>query len=1140
MVFYYQPPLNEENWPKGYTVNETHALNEKGEIEAYRPLNVVGSYAVFHSSKKGNEYRAGKAYHIYRPELIDAEGKRAWADLLIENDLLTIILPQEVIDIASYPLVVDPTFGYTGAGASVSACKNAIMGSIFLGAEGTATSMTVFIYSWNVYQANFKTAIYKDSDKGLIPNGATTERNLGPFWAQWETFVFAVNSTVSNVNYWLVGWASSDMDIGYDTGDEDQGTWDSQVYNGFPATLTPDGFNTRKHSIYTNYTVGGGNNPPNAPILTNPANSSRYDPSSQTAFNWTFSDPDGGDTQSAYEFELDDDSGFGSPEIDTGKQSSSNEYHIATLPSSINDYFWRVKTWDQDDAEGPWSSPCRYIIVDRLEIVSVAFSDNRIDVSGSSEARYVLRYDYDNVPFDSSKGTVTGYTWDTEFEWWDKAITGSSEVGTENYDENDIEFTDSTHGLTTIEDDPGADLITDRIAFLVGGFEITDGRINLDANGEWYSELKYEYDGTEVDDGAVSLNVGAMSWDAGQGRWEYLYSKGVVGEETRNITSVSGNTHGITTLNSTVLGDSETIIFDRIVAYWEDVDDPRVNVDSNVEWHVRAVLDYDNHPLVSGDTIGSSWGNLPWDPVNQWFEISHSESTVGDYTISLTTGTEATYDITLFSENITETQVVYDRQKLGLLGVNNSEPIVNEKVELYVISKSDFDNHTLQTGDTLILKDTLETQIPMSYNGTHWIVVLVESEPKAITIDNYHSINEITYGITVLDMNGMNVSITWGEIPNNPPNAPTLTLPLNETYYDPSDYAIFNWTFSDPDENDTQAFYRLVLDNETDFSDLKLDTGKVNSTQPTSNQTLPLYLDGYYWRVKVWDNHDSDGAWSSKRILYVENLTVYDILSNDDRQSLNANVEIKAIIKAVSDSSPITSGTFYLEDETLSHSGEGNWTRPETRSSVGTYKFENVTGAIDYIETISNDNKSVSVIFDEAYTVDLWANKLNFQINETATITAVVKLRYDNHTLQTGDTLKLKDTDGTVYTFTYEEEYWVCYHTEEISVTRNLNTYDSVLESTHGITFLNMNGKSLSLRWGDFVKQKKDKLMYIMIFQSFSLASIIPTVLGASMVFSAYMGDNSKLMKQGKDMFGICFSLSLGCYIISFLMRLSV
>ena len=102
-------------------------------------------------------------------------------------------------------------------------------------------------------------------------------------------------------------------------------------------------------------------------------------------------------------------------------------------------------------------------IWDRFEFVSVATDDTRINIGANFELRYQIRYDFDDVTFDNTKGSITGFTWDVTNSWWDKTVTGSSSVTSTNYDENYVSITDSTYGLTTKQDVAGADIITDRL-----------------------------------------------------------------------------------------------------------------------------------------------------------------------------------------------------------------------------------------------------------------------------------------------------------------------------------------------------------------------------------------------------------------------------------------------------------------------------------------------------------------------------------------------------------------------------------------------------------------------------------------------------------------------------------------------------
>lgn len=137
-VFWYQPPM-------------------KGREE-----HVEGSYAVYHESKrnnnsKGKHYRTGKAFHIYRPWAEDANGNRVWCDINIdeENEELTITVPQDFIDTAIYPILIDPTIGYTSLGATgtlptyanASGDSSTMRGQVYtLSADSTLDSIHVAMY----------------------------------------------------------------------------------------------------------------------------------------------------------------------------------------------------------------------------------------------------------------------------------------------------------------------------------------------------------------------------------------------------------------------------------------------------------------------------------------------------------------------------------------------------------------------------------------------------------------------------------------------------------------------------------------------------------------------------------------------------------------------------------------------------------------------------------------------------------------------------------------------------------------------------------------------------------------------------------------------------------------------------------
>lgn len=111
--FYYQGELSAEE-------------NEEGK---FRPENIVGSYAVYTKERKlnfegGKKYRSGKFGHIYRPKAIDDKGSEQWCDLNINDGLLTVTVPEEFLDTAVYPVIIDPIIGYNIEGGTLATVNN--------------------------------------------------------------------------------------------------------------------------------------------------------------------------------------------------------------------------------------------------------------------------------------------------------------------------------------------------------------------------------------------------------------------------------------------------------------------------------------------------------------------------------------------------------------------------------------------------------------------------------------------------------------------------------------------------------------------------------------------------------------------------------------------------------------------------------------------------------------------------------------------------------------------------------------------------------------------------------------------------------------------------------------------------------
>lgn len=186
-------------------------------MNATRPENVRGSYAVYHKTNKhntlgGKDYKTGKAFHIYRPEAVDANGSKTWCQLDIDeqNGILTVTVPQNYLDESSYPVVVDPTFGYTSVGSGqlqANGVGKLNANFVTAPASGTLTSITIYHRYNSGFGAstNYNYAFYTGTISAVqtfLASGAggVIDSSITGNWLE-----LAVSASITNGNtYWIV------------------------------------------------------------------------------------------------------------------------------------------------------------------------------------------------------------------------------------------------------------------------------------------------------------------------------------------------------------------------------------------------------------------------------------------------------------------------------------------------------------------------------------------------------------------------------------------------------------------------------------------------------------------------------------------------------------------------------------------------------------------------------------------------------------------------------------------------------------------------------------------------------------------------------------------------------------------------
>lgn len=249
--FYYQGELTEDEIADG----------------CERPLEVVGSYAVY-CNKANNKYKTGKLCHIYRPFCYDINAESTYADLKITDGQLTISIDETWLDNVVYPVRLDPTIGYTTAGASSGTGKqqlNTSKNNVTMPEDGTAYRVYAYM-SGNGTAHNALFGYYNDSGSSpstlVDGNKAVSVSSSTPAWYSadvtgnlssgakyYPTIIPDISIFVYNRYY-------------YDSGTTGIGCYRSDVGKSMPESYGSAVLSSQNMSIYLEYTESGGSSLP--------------------------------------------------------------------------------------------------------------------------------------------------------------------------------------------------------------------------------------------------------------------------------------------------------------------------------------------------------------------------------------------------------------------------------------------------------------------------------------------------------------------------------------------------------------------------------------------------------------------------------------------------------------------------------------------------------------------------------------------------------------------------------------------------------------------------------------------------------------------------------------------------------------
>ena len=182
---------------------------------------LAGSYVVYKKETHVGE-GTGKLCHIHRPEIIDSRGHRCWGDLSVIGDELRIIIPEDWLSEATYPVIVDPVIGTSTVGSQYKWAEDgedipiplffeiSVPVNRFLATQTIKGLCTAYIYTnQDDYDGGGRPVLYSDngglpyerksSQEAFVDLRVTGNKPVG-----WRSGTFMSNAAIpSGSNIWF-------------------------------------------------------------------------------------------------------------------------------------------------------------------------------------------------------------------------------------------------------------------------------------------------------------------------------------------------------------------------------------------------------------------------------------------------------------------------------------------------------------------------------------------------------------------------------------------------------------------------------------------------------------------------------------------------------------------------------------------------------------------------------------------------------------------------------------------------------------------------------------------------------------------------------------------------------------------------
>ena len=584
-------------------------------------------------------------------------------------------------------------------------------------------------------------------------------------------------------------------------------------------------------------------------------------------------------------------------------------------------------------------------------------------------------------------------------------------------------------------------VIWDEVA--VRSYTIIDSRVNINTDVNLDVLLEYEYDDSPVTDGTVTINGLSATHQSG-GIWRITENKATVQGVTYDTVACSGNTYGITSVNQN--GNSALVIWDQVVVRSYFTSDSRVNISTTVTIDISLEYEYDDNPVTDGTVTingisASHQGGGVW-------RISQAKVTVQGVTYDTVVCSGNSHGISNVNQNGQFQTVIWDKITIRSYSTSDARVNLDDSVNIDVTLEYEYDDTPVTDGAVSINGNSATHQ-----GGGVWRITQSQSTVQGVNY-NFVVCSGNTEGITSVDQNGQSLFVIWDQITvrgyevtdarDNVGATITITVELEYEY------------------DDSDVTSGAVTVNSESFT-YTGSQGKWSAGISQSSVTA-LTFDSVVVSGNTHGITDVNQNSQSQTVIW-DQIQVLTTLSNDTRLDVSTYCQIWVTLQLEYDSTPLGSGdTVTLNGVAMTWDAiDGRFELNRQQTSVGLWLFF-VNSSLEStygITALNLNSQDVSVIWDQIRILSTTVDDSRLNVGSNAELRVTAELAYDGHLLTSGDTIVL---DGVSMTWDVGNSWFDLVRTQA-SVGAWTYQVASALESTYGITALDLDGNSQQVIW---------------------------------------------------------------------------